>query len=72
MMKAPSGRYDMNGLNGRDDMMRRQVSGRCGLGILAIVVVAMALPVWAAESAEEAAGAGRLLRKEGTPPAAML
>ncbi|HEU4684514.1 MAG TPA: hypothetical protein VFS39_08455 [Nitrospira sp.] len=36
---------------------------------IAVVALATTLPVWAAESAEEAAGAGRLLRKEESPPA---
>jgi len=40
-----------------------------GVGAIALAMLIMALPAWAAESAEEAAGAGRLLRKEETPPA---
>ncbi|HEY6085109.1 MAG TPA: hypothetical protein VIU63_06910 [Nitrospira sp.] len=40
------------------------------LCVLAVAVLLTAIPqAWAAESAEEAAGAGRLLRKEESPPA---
>jgi len=50
--------------------MSRHVRRKYGIGVIAIAILMMALPVWAADqSAEEAAGAGRLLRKEEAPPA---
>ena len=49
--------------------MRRQVGNRYVFGAVAIIMLTTVLPVWAQQSAEEAAGAGRLSRKEETPPA---
>src|SRR5689334_2914119 len=49
--------------------MRRQVGKRYVFGAVAIIMLTTVLPVWAQQSAEEAAGAGRLSRKEEAPPA---
>ena len=50
--------------------MSWHVRKRYGIGVIAVAMLMMALPAWAADqSAEEAAGAGRLLRKEEAPPA---
>ena len=49
--------------------MRMQVGKRYVFGAVAIIMLTTVLPVWAQQSAEEAAGAGRLSRKEETPPA---
>ena len=49
--------------------MSGHVKNKHRVGAIVLAILVMALPVWAADSAEEAAGAGRLLRKEDTPPA---
>ena len=49
--------------------MNRDVRKKYGLSVIAVAMLTMALPVWAQESAEEAAGYGKLFRKEEAPPA---
>ena len=49
--------------------MSRDVRKKYGLSVIAVAMLTMALPVWAQESAGEAAGAGQLSRKEEAPPA---